>query len=219
MFRARLCIATVLASGITPSQAAATYDLAQYVVAVYGNQHFGSGVAISENRVATSCHTLQGANRVGVANRDMTIQLIAVRGMARPGKDVCLLHFDRAHGLPVPPLGSAATLQVGAVVTAVGFSNGRLASASGAILDKTERGGGVEVINSDTPVERGASGGGLFDSEGRLVGVVTYVVNDQKGRRVGNYSVPVEWVKELNALYPRDVWTLYQGGEFWRAQH
>lgn len=210
---------TVLLLTAPLSHAGANDDLSRYVLAVYGQQHFGSAVAISEYRVATSCHTLQGARRVGVANREMSIKRVTERGMAIPGRDVCLLHFDHPHGFPVPAIGSAASAVSGGVLTAIGYSNGQLSAVTGPLIDTLGVAGSGAIINSDTPVSPGASGGGLFNAEGELVGIITYIANDRQGRRVGNYSAPIDWAIELNHLQPYAVWALYQGGEFWRSQH
>ena len=40
----------------------------------------------------------------------------------------------------------------------------------------------------------GASGGGLFDDEGRLIGLTTF---KSPGRHAYYYSIPVEWIKNL----------------------
>jgi S1-C subfamily serine protease len=215
----QICTATALILAAPLSHAGTNEDLTRYALVVYGQQRFGSGVAISEHRVVTSCHTLQGARRVGVANRDMSIKRIAERGMAMPGRDVCLLHFESPHGFPVPPIGTVASAVSGGVVTAVGYSNGQLSAVTGPLLGTQGVTGSGAIINSDTPVSPGASGGGLFNGEGELVGIITYIANDRQGRRVGNYSAPIDWAIELSHLQPYAVWALYQGGEFWRSQH
>jgi hypothetical protein len=61
-------------------------------------------------------------------------------------------------------------------------------------FDKAEAAGiaadGARVVESTTPFTSGASGGALFDAQGRLVGILTYRL---RGDRRSYFSVPVEW--------------------------
>lgn len=197
--------------------ASASDNLTQYVLAVYGNGRFGSGVAISESRVATSCHTLQGASRVGVTNRDTTIRAATDKGAGRGGKDICLLHFDVPHGFPVPTIGSSKNLKPGQQAIALGYANGQLTTVRGPVVGTQEQAAGGAVIHTNTPVTAGTSGGPLFDAGGSLIGIITYIQMDSRGTHLGAFSVPVEWAVELNHINPYAVWALYQGGEFWKS--
>jgi len=49
---------------------------------------------------------------------------------------------------------------------------------------------GAKVIQTSTAFTSGASGGGLFDDEGRLVGILTYRLRGANGYY---FSTPVEW--------------------------
>jgi tetratricopeptide (TPR) repeat protein len=49
---------------------------------------------------------------------------------------------------------------------------------------------GARVVESTTPFTSGASGGALFDAQGRLIGILTYRL---RGDRRSYFSVPVEW--------------------------
>jgi tetratricopeptide (TPR) repeat protein len=50
------------------------------------------------------------------------------------------------------------------------------------------------IIQSSAGFAMGASGGGLFDDEGRLIGLTTF---KSPGRYAYYYSIPVEWIKLL----------------------
>jgi tetratricopeptide (TPR) repeat protein len=50
------------------------------------------------------------------------------------------------------------------------------------------------IIQSSAGFAMGASGGGLFDDEGRLIGLTTF---KSPGRYAYYYSIPVEWIKHL----------------------
>ena len=49
-------------------------------------------------------------------------------------------------------------------------------------------------MTSSTQFPRGASGGGLFDDQGRLVGILTF---KGSGNDVLNCALPVEWIEML----------------------
>lgn len=49
----------------------------------------------------------------------------------------------------------------------------------------------AHVIESDTAFTSGASGGGLFDASGALVGLLTFRLSGSRGNY---YSLPVEWI-------------------------
>jgi hypothetical protein len=50
------------------------------------------------------------------------------------------------------------------------------------------------IIQSSAGFSMGASGGGLFDDDGRLIGLTTF---KSPGRHAYYYSIPVEWIKRL----------------------
>ena len=60
--------------------------------------------------------------------------------------------------------------------------------------DKSE----LVLIQISAPISSGSSGGGLFDEQGRLIGITTLVATGTSGVAQNlNFAVPVEWVKEL----------------------
>src|SRR4029077_5683557 len=50
------------------------------------------------------------------------------------------------------------------------------------------------LIQTSAAVSRGSSGGGLFDADGRLIGITTFQLRD--GQQL-NFAVSVEWVREV----------------------
>lgn len=52
-----------------------------------------------------------------------------------------------------------------------------------------------QLIQVTTPVSPGSSGGGLFDGQGRLLGIVTFSANGQSL----NFAHPSEWIAELRS--------------------
>ena len=56
------------------------------------------------------------------------------------------------------------------------------------------RGGPPPLIQTTAAISPGSSGGGLFDGEGRLVGLTTFYL---EGGQSLNFAMPVEWIGEV----------------------
>jgi Trypsin-like peptidase domain/TPR repeat/Tetratricopeptide repeat len=150
----------------------------------------GSGVLISPGRVATNCHVVRGGPSYQVARGE---QRVAATLYAEDGnKDICLLDATDLGGEPAQ-LGQAATLKVGDPVYAVGAPRGLELSLSDGIVSQL-RGGPPPLIQTTAAISPGSSGGGLFDGDGRLVGLTTLYM---RGGQSLNFAMPVEWIGEV----------------------
>ena len=150
----------------------------------------GSGVLISSGRVATNCHVIEGGASYQVGRGK---QLVSATLYAEDGdKDICLLDAKGIEGKPAQ-LGKAAGLKVGDPVYAVGAPKGLELSLSDGIVAQL-RGGPPPLIQTTAAISPGSSGGGLFDGEGRLVGLTTLYL---EGGQSLNFAMPVEWIGEV----------------------
>jgi Flp pilus assembly protein TadD len=150
----------------------------------------GSGVLISSGRVATNCHVVGGGASYLVGRGK---QLVSATLYAEDGdKDICLLDVKGIEGKPAQ-LGKAAGLKVGDPVYAVGAPKGLELSLSDGIVAQL-RGGPPPLIQTTAAISPGSSGGGLFDGEGRLVGLTTLYV---EGGQNLNFAMPAEWIAEI----------------------
>ncbi len=85
-------------------------------------------------------------------------------------------------------------LKIGGNVAAVGYPGGlRLQITEGHVKGLHEL-DGERVIQSSAPFASGESGGGLFDRDGKLVGIITF-----RAQEIGDYyfAVPAAWIKKL----------------------
>ena len=155
---------------------------------------FGSGVLISSDKIATSCHVVKGgaSYQTGQGKKIITATLYAEDG----DKDICILDAKGINGEPAQ-IGKAANLKVGDKVYAVGAPRGLELSLSDGIIAQL-RGGPPPFIQTTAAISKGSSGGGLFDSEGRLVGLTTLYV---EGGQSLNFAMPVEWIGEVKPGY------------------
>jgi len=177
-----------------------------------GRLFIGSGVTVAPGVVVTNCHVTRNATTVRIAGSG---SLWEVNGQYADGNhDLCFLRAPTWRGNPVA-LSERDSPQLGEAVAAIGFTGGtrmslRFGNVSGLhFLD------GGRVIESDAAFTSGASGGGLFDASGALVGLLTF---RSRGELGSYYSVPVRWIRER---LPRDdqwaeVLPLHADTPFWQ---
>ena len=150
----------------------------------------GSGVLLPSGKIATNCHVVEGGTSYLVGRGK---ELVPATLYAEDGdKDICLLDAKGITGKPVQ-LGKAASLKVGVPVYAVGAPRGLELSLSDGIVAQL-RGEPPPLIQTTAAVSPGSSGGGLFDGEGRLVGLTTLYL---EGGQSLNFAIPVEWIGEV----------------------
>jgi tetratricopeptide (TPR) repeat protein len=108
-------------------------------------------------------------------------------------QDLCVLLVPELQG-PVPERRRSLDLQVGESVTAIGYGEGYRRHIGEGQVTALYEFDGARVLRTTTQFPRGASGGGLFDQKGRLVGVLTFraTVDEEL-----NYALPTEWVESL----------------------
>lgn len=170
------------------------------IEAVSENGHFGlgSGVIVAPGKVVTNCHVTRKADALWVLKHGLRIKATAQRSDIY--RDLCLLSVPRLDGEPIP-MGSTAGLDRKQPVMAIGYTGGLGIQYSEGEIQSLHRLAGSRVLRSSNWFSSGASGGGLFDREGRLVGILTFRL---RGGERHYYSTPVEWVRELLAAEGAD---------------
>lgn len=152
----------------------------------------GSGVLLPSGKIGTNCHVVKNGVRFQVGSGRQFVP--ATLWGSDEDKDICLLE---ARGLTAKPaqLGQAMRLKVGDPVYTVGAPQGLELSLADGIVSQL-RGGPPPFIQTTAAISRGSSGGGLFDTEGRLVGFTTLYV---EGGQNLNFAIPVEWAGDIQA--------------------
>ena len=157
-----------------------------------GGLAFGSGVVVGDNQVVTNCHVLRRTKQPWVSQGEDTYSVTSVK--ADRWHDLCLV---TTFGMPHKsvPMGKSTDLKKGQEVIAIGHSNGVPAPLTSAgVVKSTYDLDQGKVILSSAQFRMGASGSGLFDTEGRLVGINTFKTS---GRNSFYYALPVEWLNSL----------------------
>lgn len=157
-----------------------------------GVRELGSAVPLAGDRLATNCHVLRDAARIEVWVDGQPRQ--AKTDLRDAYRDLCFLTLPSFDAPPTPMIELGET-RVGLEVVAVGYPAGEFAVSRGTVigLHACECDGG-RVIQTSAPFAGGASGGGLFDRDGRLVGILTF-----KAREGGNFhfALPVGWLRHM----------------------
>lgn len=157
-----------------------------------GGKEFGSAVSMTGGQLVTNCHVISDASRIEIEFAGET--RLATATLRDSYRDLCFLDLPGYRAEPVPMIDVGQT-RVGLDVAAAGYTHGAYTVSTGRIigLHTCECDGG-KVIQTSAPFDRGASGGGLFDSAGRLIGILTF-----KSQNGGNFhfALPVGWLRQM----------------------
>lgn len=153
----------------------------------------GSGVVVAKDVVVSNCHVFTeiGTESASVFYRKKRFP--AKLHYADPDHDLCSFMVS---GLGAPPVKMRGTnaLDVGEDAYAIGAPEGFDLTLSSGIISSLRQVPGGTIIQMTTPISPGSSGGGLFDSEGRLIGITSYYAT--KGQQL-NFALPTEWIEAL----------------------
>ena len=155
----------------------------------------GSGFIIdASGLIVTSHHVVKGADSVTVTLQDGRKLEARVVG-ADPKTDLALLEVDAGGALPVVEFGDSDRTRIGDWVVAVGNPFGLGGTVTAGIVSGRGRdiGSGPydDYLQLDAPINRGNSGGPLFDRGGRVVGVNTAIFSPTGGNVGIGFAVPV----------------------------
>ncbi len=157
-------------------------------------QSLGSGFVIDPSGlIVTNNHVIKGADLITVTLQDDTV--LKARLLGHDDKtDLALLKVEPAHPLPAVAFGDSDTARVGDWVVAIGNPFGLSGTVTAGIVSSRGRsfdnGPYDAFIQTDAPINRGNSGGPLFDMNGAVIGINTAIYSPS-GDSIGiGFSIP-----------------------------
>ncbi|MGE3231524.1 MAG: Do family serine endopeptidase, partial [Hyphomicrobium sp.] len=160
----------------------------------------GSGFVIDGNEglVVTNNHVIEGADEIVVNFHDGSkLKVDKVIGRD-PKTDLALLKVTPKKPLTSVGFGSSADLRVGDWVMAIGNPFGLGGSVTVGIISAKQRdinaGPYDDFLQTDAAINKGNSGGPLFNMEGKVVGVNTAIISPTGGSIGIGFAVPADTV-------------------------
>jgi serine protease Do len=148
------------------------------------SQALGSGFVITEDGyIVTNNHVIQGADEIQVeffSGEELEATVVGTD----PNTDLALLKVESDEPLPFVPWGESDEMRVGDWVLAMGNPLGQGFSVSAGIVSARGRalsGSFDDYIQTDAAINRGNSGGPLFNLEGEVIGVNTAILSPNGG--------------------------------------
>ena len=162
-------------------------------------QAMGSGFIIdSSGLIVTNNHVIENATSINVIltdNRTFTAKLIGKDKKT----DLALLKIDTKDALPFVKWGDSDTAKVGNWVLAIGNPFGLVNTVTAGIISARGRdisaGPFDDFIQTDASINRGNSGGPLFNLDGEVIGINTAIFSPTGGSVGIGFSVPSSLAK------------------------
>lgn len=160
----------------------------------------GSGFIIdASGYVVTNSHVVEQADKISVILADDTVHDAKLVGRD-PRTDVALLKIDAKRDLPVVTWGDSDKMRVGDWAVAIGNPFGLGGTVTAGIISARSRDIDERIyddfLQTDAAINRGNSGGPLFNTAGEVIGINTAIFSATGG------SVGVGFASASNLVRP-----------------
>jgi S1-C subfamily serine protease len=161
----------------------------------------GSGIFINSNGLLlTNYHVIKGMDISRTQAKLPSGAFYELRGIKGLNEklDIAILQFEAADTPHVKNLGDSDKLLSGEKVIAIGSPSGLENSISEGIIANPARVlFGTKFIQFTAPMSPGNSGGGLFNKDGKAVGITTAsLVDKEQNNQNLNFAVPINLIKD-----------------------
>ena len=167
----------------------------------YVSSGAGSGVILTQDGyIVTNHHVIEDANSITVRTRSGDEYNASLVGSDEQS-DLAVLKID-ATGLTPAVLGDSTTLEVGDLAIAIGNPLGELGgSVTSGIISALDRemtidGQTMTLLQTDAAVNPGNSGGGLFNANGDLIGIVNAKSSGENVEGIG-FAIPISTASDI----------------------
>jgi len=178
-------------------------------------QSLGSGFIIdASGLIVTNNHVIDGADEISVTLQDNTVLKAELVGRDETG-DIALLRVKSDKPLPTVEFGDSSKMRVGDWVLAIGNPFGLGGTVTAGIVSARGRdirqGPYDDFIQTDAAINRGNSGGPLFNMDGEVIGINTAIYSPSGGSIGIGFSIPSNMAKNVVAQlrdfgHPRRGW-------------
>ena len=188
---------------ITPSVVSITTEQ-MVTTSFWGGQQIvsgaGSGVIITaDGYIITNNHVVEGAQQITVEVNDgttYTAQLIGTDSQS----DIAVLKID-ATGLTPAVMADSDQVQVGETAIAVGNPSSLGITSTDGIVSALNRtitveGNTMSLMQTSAAISPGNSGGGLFNANGELIGIVNAKNTSEYAEGLG-FAIPINTALEV----------------------
>jgi len=162
----------------------------------------GSGFFLSDGRIATNRHVIEGSARVEAVTQDERRLGTATFAEAVGGATADLAILPRITNPPATLPLAAGLPEVGEAVIVIGAPEGLSNTVSTGIVSAIRRIQGKTLVQISAPISHGSSGGPVLNSRGQVIGVSVSVLSE--GQNL-NFAVPVTELSRLAQTQPGRV--------------
>lgn len=165
----------------------------------------GSGVLISDDgKILTAAHVVQTADAVRIEFADGTVLPAKVVGSS-PLADVAMVQLERSvpATATIAPLGNSDDVKVASRAFVVGaplgightLTVGHISARRGSegMRDALD----VEVFQTDAAINKGNSGGPMFNLKGEVIGIVSFIVSQSGGSEGLGFAITSNTARKL----------------------
>lgn len=150
----------------------------------------GGGVVTARELLTTNCHVIEGAASLEVIHRQQVYA--ATPAAANVERDLCQIRVPQLNAPRVTL--NTGRVRVGQRVYAIGAPEGLELTLTEGLISSLREFEGSQYIQTSAGISLGSSGGGLFDTEGRLIGITAFFVGEGPNL---NFALPAAWIAEL----------------------
>jgi serine protease Do len=163
----------------------------------------GSGFIIDKDKgyIVTNNHVIKDAQEIRVTLHDTTIVNASVVGKDDK-TDIALLQADlKGHNIAAAPFGDSDAMRVGDWVMAIGNPFGLGGTVTAGIVSARKRdinaGPYDDFIQTDASINRGNSGGPMFNLRGEVIGINTAIFSPSGGSVGIGFAIPSNMTKSI----------------------
>jgi serine protease Do len=181
-------------SAYHPAAAATSNASGTVIPPPKAEEALGSGFVFDPaGYILTNNHVIDGASSVTVTFQDGTILPATIVGRDK-NADLAVLKVDAGHPLAAVTFGDSGKLHVGDWVLAIGNPFGLPGSTSAGIVSALDRNINDntfdDLIQTDATINRGNSGGPLFNMDGDVIGVNAAIYSPSGGSVGIGFAIP-----------------------------